>query len=102
MCRWLAYGSQHDENAATQLLMRREFSFTTGDDIYIRYLSYEDAAAFKKDLVAKLPHKIDIGAVFTAPAKDHLAVAAGAFQPCEREVCLCPTLIAPRLSLIHI
>ena len=70
MARWLSYGSQHDSNPATQLLHRREFSFTTGDDVYIRYLSYEDANALRKDLVNKLPHKIDIGAVFSAAPRD--------------------------------
>ena len=48
MCRWLGYGSQHEENASSRLLPHREFSFTTGDDVYIRYLSYEDAAGLKK------------------------------------------------------
>ena len=48
MCRWLSYGTQHDEVASQNLLHRREFSFTTGDDVYIRYLSYDNAAAFKK------------------------------------------------------
>ena len=83
MCRWLAYGSQYEESAASHLLPRREFSFTTGDDIYIRYLSYEDAAALKKDLVAKLPHKIDIGAVFSAAPRDHKKFKL--FEPQQRE-----------------
>lgn len=83
MCRWMSYGSQHDESATTQLLHRREFSFTTGDDIYIRYLSYEDAAGLKKDLLAKLPHKIDIGAVFSAAPRDHKKYKL--FEPQQRE-----------------
>jgi len=83
MCRWLSYGTQHDNNPATQLLHRREFSFTTGDDVYIRYLSYEDAAGLKKDLVSKLPHKIDIGAVFSAAPKDHKKFKL--FEPQQRE-----------------
>jgi DNA primase small subunit len=83
MSRWLSYGSQHDSNPATQLLHRREFSFTTGDDVYIRYLSYEDAAALRKDLVNKLPHKIDIGAVFSAAPRDHKKYKL--FEPLQRE-----------------
>ena len=83
MCRWLSYGSQHDSNPATQLLHRREFSFTTGDDVYIRYLSYEDAAGLKKDLVNKLPHKIDIGAIFSAAPRDHKKFKL--FEPLQRE-----------------
>lgn len=83
MARWLSYGSQHDSNPATQLLHRREFSFTTGDDVYIRYLSYEDANALRKDLVNKLPHKIDIGAVFSAAPRDHKKFKL--FEPLQRE-----------------
>ena len=48
MCRWLSYGTMNEEAAGQNLLHRRELSFTTGDDVYIRYLSYDDAAAFKK------------------------------------------------------
>ena len=32
----------------------------------------------------KQPHKIDIGAVFTLPPKDHHTVKAEAFKPLER------------------
>ena len=83
MCRWLSYGTQHEESASANLLHKREFSFTTGDDVYIRYLSYEDATAFKKDLVTKLPHKIDIGAVFSAAPRDHKKFKL--FEPHQRE-----------------
>ena len=83
MCRWLSYGSQHEENAGARLLPHREFSFTTGDDVYIRYLSYEDAAGLKKDLMNKLPHKIDIGAVFSAAPRDHKKYKL--FEPLQRE-----------------
>ena len=54
MCRWLSYGTMEGEAAAQNLLHRREFSFTTGDDVYIRYLSYDNPAGFKKDLISKL------------------------------------------------
>ena len=99
MFRWLSYGNDpaaKERNKAIDdtFFLRREFSFTIENDTYIRYLSYLDAEELRADMRRRQPHKIDIGAVFTAPAKDHLAVAAGAFQPCEREVC--PTLTAPR------
>ena len=81
-CRWLSYGTQH-EHSAGNLLTHREFSFTTGDDVYIRYLSYEDAAGLKKDLVSKLPHKIDIGAIFSANPREHKKFKL--FEPLQRE-----------------
>jgi DNA primase small subunit len=83
MCRWLSYGTQHAADPARKLLNRREFSFTTGDDIYIRYLSFEDAAGLKKELLQKLPHKIDIGAVFSAAPRDHKKYKL--FEPLQRE-----------------
>src|SRR6056297_1526780 len=84
MCRWLSYGTQKLADATEQLLHRREFSFTTGDDVYIRYLSFEDAAGLKKELAAKLPHKIDIGAIFSAAPRDHKKYKL--FEPVQREM----------------
>jgi len=83
MCRWLGYGTHNETVTADNLLHRREFSFTTGDDVYIRYLSYENAEEFRKDLCKKLPYKIDIGAVFSAPARDHKKFKL--FEPLQRE-----------------
>merc|ERR1719469_715862 len=83
MCRWLGYGTEKEKSAADNLLCRREFSFTTGDDVYIRYLSYESADAFRMDLCKKLPYKIDIGAVFTADPRDHKKFKL--FEPMQRE-----------------
>jgi DNA primase catalytic subunit len=83
MCRWLSYGTQNEEAAGANLLHKRELSFTTGDDVYIRYLSYEEPAAFKKDLLSKLPHKIDIGAIFSAAPRDHKKFKL--FEPHQRE-----------------
>ena len=48
-------------------LSRREFTFTMENDIYIRYLSFKDKDDMRKHIMAKQPHKIDIGAVFSAP-----------------------------------
>ncbi|KAJ1638618.1 hypothetical protein T492DRAFT_942901 [Pavlovales sp. CCMP2436] len=84
MCRWLGYGTGTAASAQSRLLRRREFSFTTGDDVYIRYLSYEDAAAFRKDLCDKLPFKIDLGAIFSAPPSEHKKFKV--FAPVQREL----------------
>ena len=34
------------------------------DDIYLRYQTYSDAAEFEKDLLRRLPFKIDLGGVY--------------------------------------
>jgi len=111
MCKWLGYGTQNEKSAADNLLCRREFSFTIAQDVYIRYLSFENADALRKvrpnpharpkeapvivprrehrdafcaqGLCAQLPHKIDIGAVFTADPRDHKKFKL--FEPVQRE-----------------
>ncbi len=59
---------------AKAYLARREFSFTLKDDIYLRYLSFSTAEELKQEMVKKLPHKIDLGAVYNSRPTDHLKV----------------------------
>jgi len=79
MWKWLSYEQD-------TLGSRREFSFTLEDDIYIRYLSFESAAGWQAECMKRLPHKMDMGAVYTAPPKQHNAIKASEFQPVEREL----------------
>lgn len=69
--------------AEPSIFQNREFSFTLADDIYIRYLSYENLTEFENDLWAKNPFKIDIGAVMTIRPRDH---RVGNVQPTQREL----------------
>lgn len=50
------------------------------DDIYIRYQCFRDASDMKAAMMKRQPHKIDIGAVFSCPPKDHLTVSAERFH----------------------
>tara|TARA_B100000780_G_C21095639_1_gene441852 strand:+ start:259 stop:1755 length:1497 start_codon:yes stop_codon:yes gene_type:complete len=87
--QWLSYGNDADStdpNVRKDYFQRREICFTLEDDIYIRYNSFRDAAAFKRELIKKMPHKIDIGAVFSHPPNMHSMVKAGTFKPLEREL----------------
>lgn len=84
MCRWLGYGTNTAASAQQRLLRRREFSFAKGDKNHSRYLSYDDAKAFRKDLTEKLPYKIDIGATYSAPPSEHKKFKV--FQPVQREL----------------
>jgi len=79
MWKWLSYSN-------SGYGARREFSFTLEDDIYIRYLSFEDSAGWQSECLKRLPHKMDMGACFTAPPKQHNAIKASEFQPVEREL----------------
>lgn len=83
MYKWLSYGG--DLIGEKDFFFRREFSFTLENDIYIRYLSFRSAEELKTEILRKLPHKIDIGAVYSVPAKNHNAVQASAFKPLYRE-----------------
>lgn len=50
---------------------RREISFTLENDIYVRYLSFHDAAEMEATIREKCPHKIDIGAVYNVDVRIH-------------------------------
>jgi len=71
MVDWLTYGeSIESKDGVYQTLQKREMSFTLEGDIYIRYLSFENAVAWREALQTKLPIKMDIGAVFSqAPSR---------------------------------
>ena len=68
-CKWLGAG-----NTDKTFLGRREFSFTLEDDIYLRYQSFANHEELQKEMIKRLPHKIDIGAVYNARPCDHKKV----------------------------
>lgn len=83
---WLSYDPTN--TSTEKLFARREFSFTieiAGEEIYIRYQSYSKLADFQAAILQRKPMKIDIGAVFSHPPKDHKAIAQG-FTTEQREL----------------
>mmetsp|Transcript_35895 Transcript_35895/g.55101 ORF Transcript_35895/g.55101 Transcript_35895/m.55101 type:complete len:109 (+) Transcript_35895:160-486(+) len=56
-----------DKDVLSEYFYHREFSFTLANDIYCRYLCFKTADELHSSLVGKVPHKIDIGAVFNQP-----------------------------------
>ena len=87
MFEWLSYG--HDPKSESKLVkkdffLKREFSFTIENDIYIRYLSFRDREEMQKQIMQKQPHKIDIGAVYSFPPKEvrHAAHTGNAGGQC--------------------
>lgn len=56
-------------------MSKREFSFTIENDIYIRYLSFRDEEDMVKQIQARQPHKIDIGAIYTHPVRSRASPA---------------------------
>jgi len=77
--RWLQYG-----NVEKNYMANREFSFTLADDIYIRYQSFSSQEELETEMIKRVPHKIDIGAVYNARPTEHKKL--NNFSPQEREL----------------
>lgn len=60
-------------SAEDGIFSNREFSFTLQDDIYIRYLSFENQSELEKEICSRNPFKIDIGPVLNIRPKNHRA-----------------------------
>ena len=99
MYKWLSYFKIKDPNQSGILqslkdeetvksdqFYNREFSFTLENDVYCRYLCFKTPEEFKETLVSRCPHKIDIGAVFNIPPKNHLSTDKKVFIPVEKEM----------------
>ena len=89
MFNWLSYGNDPEKKNLSvdkDYFPHREWSFTIEDDIYIRYQSFQNKNEFMAAIQKRQPHKIDIGAVFSAPPKDHNTVKPELFKPVEREL----------------
>jgi len=66
--------------------LRREFTFVLEGDIFCRYLCFRDAEEFRKEVINRQPIRMEIGAVFTHPPKNHNTVIKDAYKPVEREL----------------
>lgn len=90
MFDWLSYGNDAAKEGSSVIdkdfFLRREWSFTIEDDIYIRYQCFKDKAEFMAAIQKRQPHKIDIGAVFSAPPKEHTTIRPELFNTVEREL----------------
>lgn len=82
MVRWLSYASP----PSSDLLLRREFSFTLANDVYVRYKCFKNEEDMRKAFRDLCPHKIDIGATYTSPPSGHHTVSADSFKPVDREL----------------
>jgi len=86
---WLSYGNdvtKENPSIDRDFFFRREWSFTIEDDIYIRYQCFRDKAEMMDAIRKRQPHKIDIGAVFSAAPKDHTTIKPELFKTVEREL----------------
>lgn len=89
MFQWLSYGNDPNSEQSgndKDYFSHREWSFTIEDDIYIRYQSFRDQQEMTQAIQKRQPHKIDLGAVFTACPKDHTTIKPELFKTVEREL----------------
>lgn len=88
--RWMSYGNDGKHPACDEsYFIRREFSFTLENDVYLRFQSFQSATDMENSIKEKCPHKIDIGPVYSVdPSKRHAYAQAGnkVFAPVEREL----------------
>ncbi|KAI1175282.1 DNA primase small subunit [Nemania sp. FL0916] len=70
----------------------REFALTindaSGNEIYLRYQSYPTADLIRKDIVARLPTRFEIGPVYTTNPRDRKSLRnQNSFKPLSKELC---------------
>merc|ERR1719410_364622 len=89
MFRWLSYKNDPKSSSPgvqKDFFLRREFTFVLEGDIFCRYLCFRDVDEFRTQLIARQPIRMEIGAVFSHPPKNHATVIKDAYKPLQREL----------------
>jgi DNA primase small subunit len=89
MFRWLSY--KNDPKSSSKAVekdyfLRREFTLVLEGDIYCRYTCFRDVEEYRAQVIARQPIRMEIGAVYTHPPKNHNTVIKDAYKPLEREL----------------
>ncbi|OII72224.1 DNA primase small subunit [Cryptosporidium ubiquitum] len=90
--KWLSYctGAQGVDTARNNLIQNREFSMTIKseidqDEIYLRWQNFKTIDQLKQEIVARTPHKFDIGAIYNIPISEK-EITPIKFKPVQREL----------------
>lgn len=89
MYRWLRYGNDpksSNKGVSKDFFIRREFTFVLAGDVYCRYQCFRDAEEYRAKVIQQQPVRMEIGAVYTHPPKNHNTVVKDAYRPVEREL----------------
>lgn len=78
--KWLGYGNEKN------YFSNREFSFTLKNDIYVRYISFDNYNCFVNRLKADVPVKLDIGAVYNTKPNERKLISGANLRAIEREL----------------
>lgn len=89
MFRWLSY--KNDPKSSSKAVekdyfLRREFTLVLEGDIYCRYTCFRDVEEYRAQVISRMPVRMEIGAVYTHPPKNHNTVIKEAYKPVEREL----------------
>lgn len=89
MFRWLSY--KNDPKSSSKAVekdyfLRREFTLVLEGDIYCRYTCFRDVEEYRAQVLSRMPVRMEIGAVYTHPPKNHNTVIKEAYKPVEREL----------------
>mmetsp|Transcript_123051 Transcript_123051/g.195057 ORF Transcript_123051/g.195057 Transcript_123051/m.195057 type:complete len:453 (-) Transcript_123051:158-1516(-) len=89
MFRWLSYKNDPKSSSKAvekDFFLRREFTLVLEGDVYCRYTCFRDVDEYRSQVIARQPVRMEIGAVYTHPPKNHHTVIKDAYKPVEREL----------------
>jgi len=89
MFRWLSYKNDPKSSSKAverDFFFRREFTLVLEGDIYCRYTCFRDVEEYRSQVMMRQPVRMEIGAVYTHPPKNHNTVIKEAYKPLEREL----------------
>lgn len=89
MFRWLSYKNDpksSSKEVEKDYFLRREFTLVLEGDIYCRYTCFRDVEEYRSQVISRQPVRMEIGAVYTHPPKNHHTVIKEAYKPLEREL----------------
>merc|ERR1719486_793430 len=89
MFRWLSYKNDPKSSSKAvekDFFLRREFTLVLEGDIYCRYTCFRDVEEYRAQVMSRQPVRMEIGAVYTHPPKNHNTVVKEAYKPLEREL----------------
>ncbi|KAI0475441.1 prim-pol domain-containing protein [Xylariaceae sp. FL0804] len=81
--QWLNHGP-----TPTNDMAHREFAMTLSGGRYVRYNSYPTVDLLRKDMLAKMPERFEIGPVYSTNPRDRKTLRnLSAFRPLSKELC---------------
>ncbi|KAE9961733.1 hypothetical protein BLS_001455 [Venturia inaequalis] len=85
--RFLFQWLNHHAAIPTNDFANREFAFTLPNDAYLRYQSFKDADALRKQCMQQIPSRFEIGPVYSSNPRERKTLRkSAAFRPLSKEL----------------